>query len=159
MIFVSFGNSPKVHSFDRLAKAIDDYAFKSKEKIFVQSGHTSYHFLHCQSVAFLTHDEMHEKINNCTLLITHGGWGTISEALTMGKIVVAVPRLLGAEHFHDQSDLVRALEKSGYILGVYNIKDLPDVIEKAKTFSFKRLDRPSVNRIIIDKINEWCGKN
>jgi uncharacterized protein (TIGR00661 family) len=155
MIFVSFGNAPVEHSFTRLAEAIDRYAETISEECFVQSGNTRYRFKNCRYIDFITHDEMLEKMKQASIVILQGGWGTISEALLLHKRVVAVPRIEGLENYHDQSDLVKKLESIGYLIGVYEIEDLPEAIEKARSISFKYLQRADASGLINKTIKEW----
>jgi UDP-N-acetylglucosamine transferase subunit ALG13 len=131
MIFVSFGNVPI--PFTRLALKIDEIAGVWQENFIVQHGYTEYHFLNAESVKFLSGSEMMQLIENASVVITHGGYGTISECVKKGKPVIAVPRVAG-EHNHSQEELVKALEKDGYILATYNTNDLREKILEASYF-------------------------
>jgi UDP-N-acetylglucosamine transferase subunit ALG13 len=131
MIFVAFGNVPL--PFLRLAKMIAEIAAEAKEDFFVQAGHTDLSFSRVSWEKFLAHSSMLAYLKKAEVVISHGGYGTLSEAVKMRKKVVAVPRLAG-EHNHSQLELVEALEKEGYLLGVYNIADLKKKIAEARTF-------------------------
>jgi UDP-N-acetylglucosamine transferase subunit ALG13 len=131
MIFVVFGYAP--FAFNRLANEIDAIAENSPQDFLVQCGHTDYPFRHARAVKYFNHSEMRQYMERAELVISHGGCGTLSEALKTGKKVIAVPRLEG-EHNHSQRELVAALEKEGYLLGVYDIAELENQIKAAGNF-------------------------
>ncbi|MBN2400386.1 MAG: hypothetical protein JXI33_08630 [Candidatus Aminicenantes bacterium] len=116
-----------------MANKIDAIAREAHEEFFVQAGHTDLSFSQVKWEKFLDHSTMFEYLRKAEIVISHGGYGTLSEALKMRKRVVAVPRLEG-EHNHSQRELVTALEKEGYLLGVYEITDLKKKIAEARTF-------------------------
>lgn len=145
MIFVIFGNVPL--PFLRLAKKIDEIAGKSNEEYFVQVGYTDYPFKKVKRSRFLDHSTMRDYLKKAEIVISHGGYGTISEAVKMGKKVVAVPRLAG-EHNHSQLELVQALEKEGYLLGVYAIADLEKKITEARNFVPSKFKSGNAGEII-----------
>ena len=153
MIFVSFGNP--YHSFDRLAIAIDKFAFESGEEVIVQTGHTKFDYKYAVSFDFCLQDEMKDYILRAEILVLQGGWGSISDAIDLGKKLVVVPRINGIEHNHDQEQLVRKLESIGCLLGVYDINTLPSIINNAKEFNFKSLKRGNPTNIIQKSIDEW----
>jgi UDP-N-acetylglucosamine transferase subunit ALG13 len=145
MIFVAFGNVP--FPFARLADKIAEIADGSKEEFFVQAGYADLTFSNVRWEKFLDHSSMLACLKKAEIVISHGGYGTLSEALKMGKKVVAVPRLKG-EHNHAQLELVEALEKEGYLLGVYDIADLEKKIAAARTFAPREFKPGNAGEII-----------
>ena len=145
MIFVTFGNVPI--SFFRLARKVDEIARRSEEEFIVQCGHTDFHFAHAKARKFLSNGEMVELIDRASVVVTHGGYGTISECMKQGKRVVAVPRTK-EEHNHSQEELVRALEQEGYVLGVYDINDLEKKLLEARSFVPKQTVKTDVSGLI-----------
>jgi UDP-N-acetylglucosamine transferase subunit ALG13 len=156
MIFVSFGNVPI--PFLRLAKAIDLYALTIEEEVIVQCGNTEFNFKHCKVMKFIDHDEMILLMKNASIVVLQGGWGAISEASNLGCKIVSVPRILNTEHNHDQFQLVEALEKHGVLLGVYDIKELAIILEKARSYVFLQIIRGNAKEIINKSIKEWMKK-
>lgn len=142
-------------SFDRMAAAIDDLAQNIEEEVYVQTGNTRYKFKYARTVKFLKHDEMLEAMNKASMVILQGGWGTISEALMLGKKIVSIPRRVGQECNHDQAELVRELERRGHLLGVYDTRDLGAVLERARTHPFVPLERGRASHIISRTIDSW----
>lgn len=157
MIFCAFGNVPAQESFIRMARAVDNLARDIDEEILAQVGNIRYDFKYLNAVKFFSHDEMLANTKAASLVILHGGWGSISEAIQLGKKIVAFPRIKGLEHRHDQGELVRALEKKSCLLGVYNEKDLPMVVKKARSFEFQPLKRGSAKKIIEEYVINYFG--
>ena len=155
MIFVTFGNVPI--PFKRLARKVDELAGVINEEFIVQHGYTNYPFKNVKAHQFFSSDEMLKLMNDATIIITHGGYGTISECLKKGKKVIAVPRIQG-EHNHSQGELVRRLESKGCIVGVYNINDLGDKILYIRTFKPKPIKKGDDSKII-NKFIQNLSKN
>ena len=152
MILVTVGTH--YQSFERLVKAADDYSLTTDEKVVIQRGFTEYECKNAECFDFCQKDRMSELIKEADIMVMQGGWGALRESIDMGKRIVAVPRIEGPEHVHDQEQIVRKLEKEGCVLAVYDIKDLPSKIEEAKTFKFRPLNHGSA-KIIADKLEEW----
>ena len=92
-------------------------------------------------------------------MITHGGVGSIIDALSFGKIPIVVPRRKDLnEHTDDhQMQITKAMEKQGLIIPVYNIDDLKNAIDKARKLKIKkRVKKKSKILDLIDKkLKEW----
>jgi len=132
MIFVITGTHHQ--GFERLVRGMDELAPHLKEKVIIQKGHTKYTPKNSEYFDFCTLEEMYGYIRKARVVVTHGGIGSITDALGEGKPVVVVPRLRRfGEHVDDhQLDITRELEKEGMITAVYDIKDLKGAIKKAK---------------------------
>jgi len=154
MIFVSLGTHSQ--PFDRLAKGIDDYAANTLEEIIVQTGVTKYefkniarHFDYCQK------DVMNDYVDKADVLVMQGGWGGMEEAIDKGKRVVAVPRIEGKEHIHNQEQLVRKLESLGCLKGCYDVEKLGECIEYARHHDFQPLKKGKAADTIKNVMTEW----
>lgn len=131
MIFVVFGTVPV--PFDRLAKKIDEIAGEIAEPIVVQSGFTKYPYSKAKAHAFLTNEEMGQYMKEAALIISHGGMGTIAEALKIKKKTLVIPRN-NREHNHSQVELAEELEKRGLVVYVRDIELLKDAINNISGF-------------------------
>lgn len=153
MIFVSIGtmNMP----FLRMAKAVDEYAATSDEKVIVQTGYTDYEYLYATAFKFCTKEEMQQYINDASIVVLQGGWGAISEAMEKDKKIVVVPRYDKKEHIHDQFQLVRKLDELNCVIGVFDEKNLPAAIEKARSFKFCHIEKGNAEGIIQDQLRKW----
>jgi UDP-N-acetylglucosamine transferase subunit ALG13 len=150
LILVLVGTSP--YSFDRLISAVDEYAPRCEEEIFIQLGHTSYIPRNACYQRFLEKHVILEKIREASLVISQGGFGSIADCLRAGKRIVAVPRKPELkEAHHSQEELVRELERLGRLVGGYEIGELPEAIRKAKVAVFK----PGTRHQIPDLINRF----
>lgn len=73
------------------------------------------------------------------------------------KRIVVIPRYDKTEHIHDQFQLIRKLDSLGCVIGVFDEKDLPDAVEKARTFDFQQMPKGNTETIIREKLVEWFG--
>ena len=139
MIFVMVGT----HSmgFERLVKAMDEIA--RREEVIIQIGNTDYKPRNAEYFTFAGIKEIRDYIKKAEVVVTQGGIGSVSDSLRYGKPTVVVPRLEKyGEHTNDhQLDLTRELEEEGRIIAVYDIKVLPEAIEKARTMKPKKRKR------------------
>ncbi len=142
MILVTLGTQDK--QFVRLLKAIDQEIEKGniKEKVIVQAGFTvdKYQTKNMEMFDLLDREEFNKLVNECSLLITHGGVGSILTGLKANKKIIACPRLFKyKEHMNNhQVQIINEFEKAGYILG-YNENDkLSDILKKSHKFKPKK---------------------
>lgn len=154
MIFASFGNAPSSMTFHRMAEAINHLAEQTSERIFVQTGNTDFAFKNVETVKFLTHEEMLSKMQDASIVLLQGGWGTISEAISLNKPIVSIPRKVGQECNHPQEEVVKYLEQCGCLLGCYDTTRLLEIIQKARTYHFKPLKRGDASGLINTFINK-----
>lgn len=146
MILVTVGTHTQ--PFDRLVKAADDYAAKTNEEIIIQQGCSNYLCRHAKSFSICSKQEMSEYQDKASVIIMQGGWGAMLECIDAGKKVIAVPRIEGLEHIHNQEQVVRKLDKLGCVIGVYDIAQLPRAIERARTFTPCSLERGNGANVI-----------
>lgn len=117
MIFVAVGTQK--FQFNRLLIEIDSLVQEKKidEKIFAQIGNSDYYPKLFEYTEFLTKEEFNDYIEKCSLLITHGGVGTILSAKRIDKPVLVVPRLKKFnEHVDDhQLEIAQAFKKKNFV--------------------------------------------
>lgn len=157
MILVTLGTQDK--SFKRLLEAVDKAIENNiiKDKVIVQAGCTKYKSNNMEIFDLIPRDEFENLINECRLLITHGGVGSILAGITHGKKVIAAPRLSKyKEHVNDhQLQIVENFSKNKYILSLKDFSKLGKIIEKSKTFKPRKFVSNTENLIknIEDYIN------
>lgn len=136
LILVTLGTNDK--SFERLLAEVERLIDLGliQEEVVVQAGKTIYHSEKMKIWDLLPMSEMEQLTKQCSLLITHGGVGSIISALKYGKRVIAVPRLEKyKEHVNDhQLQIIRNFGSSGCIIGTEGVEELENALEKAKTF-------------------------
>ena len=134
MIFVTLGTQDK--SFERLLQAIDREIEKGniKEKVVVQAGYTKYETKNMEIMDLVSQDEFDKLMKSCSLLITHGGVGSILTGIKYGKPVIAAARLKKyKEHSNDhQKQIIKEFGDLGYILELRDFNKLGKMIEKSK---------------------------
>ena len=136
MIFVTVGTHEQ--PFNRLVKAMDEYAASSNEKVYIQTGFSTYEPVHCESSEFIPFTSMKEFMERAEVVVTHGGPSSFIEAMAAGKAPVVVPRKAEfGEHVNDhQVDFVQFVaEHQGGMVPGYDVAELPTAIEKARKLS------------------------
>lgn len=137
MILITLGSQK--FQFNRLLKEVDELIKKGKieEKVFAQIGYSDYIPQEYESVKFLEREEMADKIEEATLIITHGGTGAIITALKKGKKVIAVPRMKQFNEHVDDHQLQIVKQFEGELISVvYDIKKLEEEINQIKEKKF-----------------------
>ncbi|MDD6757556.1 MAG: glycosyltransferase [bacterium] len=140
MIFVTLGTQDK--KFPRLLQALDKAIEKGEieEKVIVQAGNTKYESENMDIFDLISPDEFNKYIDDCDILITHGGVGSIITAVKKGKKVIAAARLQKyKEHVNDhQLDIIKSFDDAGYIIGLDSVEKLGEALKKVKDFEPKR---------------------
>lgn len=134
MILCLTGTNP--YSFERLVKHVD-IALGQKHKVIIQKGNTPYIPQFSEYFDFCDNDQLIKHINNSELIISQGGYGSMMEAIQMGKKIIAVPRKIDfKEALDDQSELVRYFAEKKYILGCFDVGQLEKFVSKCLKGSF-----------------------
>ncbi len=149
MILVTLGTQDK--HFTRLVKEIDRLKEKKviKEKVLVQLGFTKYESKNLETFDLIEPDKLNQLIEDASLIITHGGVGSILSGIRHNKKVIAIPRLEKyKEHTNDhQLQIVNEFYNAGYILKCENIEDLANVLKDVKTFKPKKFKSNTANMV------------
>jgi len=136
LILVTLGtqNNSFYRLLEEIQKNIDNG--KIKEDVIVQKGYTKFESNDMKLLNEVSPDEFEKLIEKADLIITHGGVGSIITAITKGKKVIAIPRLKKyKEHVNDhQVEIIESFNEKGYIIGLHDINELSDALEKAKDF-------------------------
>ena len=84
MIFITVGS--RSFQFERLLKAVDLAIEKGEisDEVFAQVGSSTYQVKNYKTVDFLNHEEFNKKLNECDVVLTHGGTGVIVNAIKLG---------------------------------------------------------------------------
>lgn len=158
MILITLGSQK--FQFNRLLKEVDELIKEGKieEKVFAQIGYSDYIPQEYESVKFLEREEMADKIEEATLIITHGGTGAIITALKKGKKVIAVPRMKKFNEHVDDHQLQIVKQFEGELISVvYDIKNLEEEINEIKEKKFNVYK--SNTQQIIESIEEFIKNN
>jgi len=159
MIFVTLGTQDK--GFPRLLEAIDKQIEKGniKEKVIVQAGLTEYESKNMEIFDLVPQKDFDKYVDEASLIITHGGAGSILTAVKKGKKVIAAARLAKyKEHNNDhQLQIVEEFSEKGYILELDNFDELDKVLKKAKTFKPKKYvsNTKNIENLVTKYIEEY----
>ena len=149
MILVLLGTQDK--QFTRLLEAVDREIENGtiKDRVVVQAGQTKYESKNMEIFDLLPAPEYEKLMNEADLIITHGGAGSILNAIKKGKTVIAAARLSKyKEHHNDhQKQIIGEFEKQGYILELKDFNKLGKLIEKSKKFKPKKFESNTQNMV------------
>lgn len=135
MIVALVGTCP--YGFERMLQPLDEAARKRGWDVFMQTGFTAWKPGHSRYEAFVPRQELVRMLKNAEVVVTHGGYGSIRDSLTLGRPVIAVPRRgdLGEHQDSHQEEIVRELERMGLLIGVYDTRELEAAIDRARSFT------------------------
>ncbi|MDH4196737.1 MAG: beta(1,3)galactosyltransferase EpsH [Candidatus Aminicenantes bacterium] len=118
MILVTVGQER--FPFDRLLRLADDAVASGEVEgpAFAQTGHSAYVPRAFPHANFLPPDKLRDLIRRSTLVITHGGVGTIVQCLDEDKVPLVVPRdpRLGEHLDGHQLEFSARMEIEGRVL-------------------------------------------
>lgn len=160
MIFVVLGTQK--FQCNRLLQIIDELidAGSISEEVYAQRGHSDYEPKNYAVADFLSKEEFENKIEECSLLITHSGVGTILSGMNHHKPVIVFPRLKKyKEHVDDhQLDIARAFSKKNLVLMCGEEDDMAELIDRSRNIKFGTYisQRDNMIGIIRNYINNNC---
>ena len=151
MVFVTLGTQKQ--QFTRLLEDVENSNLLKDEEIIVQRGNTKYESKRLKLIDFISIDEMKQYIEKAEFVITHGGVGSIIDALNLGKKVLAVPRLKKyTEHVDDhQKEICEKLCEEGYIEQLLEEDSIDEKIEKIRNSKYKKYENDKKYLDIIEK--------
>ena len=136
MILVLLGTQN--NEFKRLLQEIEKNIENKSitEEVIVQSGFTKYESNKMKIFDMIPKEELLNLVKKSSLVITHGGVGSIQMALQESKKVIAVPRKAKYhEHVNDhQCQIVKNFDEKGYLIGAEDAEDLDKALKKIKDF-------------------------
>ena len=158
MILVTLGTQDK--DFSRLLKAVEKQIKKGKikDKVVAQIGTTKYESDLMETFDLIPADKFDRLMDECDILITHGGVGSILAGLKNNKKVIAAARLSEYnEHVNDhQLQIIENFTNSGYILNLKDFDKLDKVLKKVEGFKPKKYKSNTEN--FVKLIEEYIDK-
>ncbi len=148
MIFLTVGSER--FPFDRLVRGVDEWAGSGSLSLplFGQIGTSLYEPRHFPWVRTLPYREMDERIRLSGCVICHGGVGTLLQALSYGKGVVALAReSRWKEHLDDhQRELLERLQGTPGLTVLPSLEGLAEAVIGALEGSRGEVPPPSPQR-------------
>lgn len=139
MIFISLGTQDK--SFHRLLEEVESLCEKGllRDRIVVQAGYTKFNSKFMEIFDYMDQKEFENNIQDCNLLIAHGGVGTIMTAMNYHKKIIGVPRLAkyGEHHNDHQVEILSQFDEKGYLIFSPTVEMLEDTLRIVATFNPK----------------------
>ena len=158
MILVLLGTQH--NEFTRLIKEVEKCINTGtiKEKVIVQAGFTKYKSDKMEIFDMISNEKLTKYVDEATLVITHGGVGSIIMALDKGKKVIAVPRLHEfGEHVNDhQRQIIKVFSEKKYLIGIENVDELEDAIKNIAKFEPTKYENN--NQKMINIIENYIEK-
>lgn len=138
MVFIAIGTQKQ--QFTRIFELVEKSKILKNEEIFAQSGFTKYDSKRIKMLGFIPQEQLEDYIKNCSIVICHGGVGTIFTALRYDKKVLVVPRLKKyKEHKNDhQVEICEELAKEGYIAYLRHTEDIDEKIKELQNMELKK---------------------
>lgn len=148
MVFVTVGTDH--HPFDRLVQWVDDWLESTDREVscLVQYG-TSQRPQHADAIEYMDHDRLVRAMADASVVIAHGGPGTIMDCRRAGRVPIVVPRrhALG-EHVDDhQVRFSRRIADLDEIELVDDATDLHDTLARL-------VDEPRAASVDLDHVTE-----
>ena len=140
MILVLLGTQN--NSFHRLLEEVEKNINEGtiNEEVIVQAGYTKFKSHKMRIIDLISKEQLEQFQEEASLIITHGGVGSIITSIKKGKKVIAVPRMHEyGEHVNNhQIQIVKNFDEQGYIIGIERVEDLKQAIIKSKKFKPKK---------------------
>lgn len=135
LIFLTVGSALP---FDRLVRLVDDMLprLELDQPVFAQIGHGKYRPRHFDYIDFLSKDRFKYVFAESSLIISHAGIGTISEALNARKSILVMPRQKAFGELVDDHQILTAqkFESLGHILSFSNSEQFLIKMNESKNF-------------------------
>lgn len=132
MIFVTIGSAVEGIEFTRLIKKMDEIAGKLDEEVVMQIGTVPYEPKNAKYFRYTSYQGNLSYFQKASLVVGHGGTGTILNALKFQVPIVVVPRRhLYGEHVDDhQVELAQRLVGNELVEVVYELEELESAIKE-----------------------------
>jgi len=148
MIYITVGNNP--FGFDDLIKTIDNFDNIEKYSFYAQIGNGFYKPRNIKFKKFLT-TNIHEKlIKESSLVISHGGLGTILDLIKLKKKFLIVPQKK-SDILNYKLYFVKKLSKKYDLNYIKNLNNLKFSIERLLKKNNKIIKLPKTNINILVK--------
>jgi UDP-N-acetylglucosamine transferase subunit ALG13 len=144
--------------FDRLIKAVDDWAFeRCRKDVTAQIGPSRYVPRAIEHFAFMEHDRFFDLQSRCTVMVSHAGMGSIITALELGKPIIILARD-HERHEHRNGHQLDTLRQFAKYPGIYAARDEAEVaalLDKSDTLTATPTIGGSAPRDFVEKLADY----
>jgi len=142
--------------FSRMIRVVE--ALADEHEVVIQAGYTKHKSNKMRIFDFTTSDELAELYDRSDYIVTHGGAGSIFQAVKAGKKTLVFPRLEKyGEHVDDhQLQLAGKLAELGYLQIFADGDDIKTNFANLQNFVPKTYDLTGeITDLVAKKLNEW----
>ena len=140
MIFIVLGTQK--FQLNRLLKLVDSLIEQGQicDDVYAQIGNSTYIPKHYKYVCFLDKKDFEQKMEECEIVVSHSGVGTIISGLKHEKPVIVFPRLEKyGEHVDDhQLEIGESFSKNNLVFLCGENDDLLELIKKSRIHKFNK---------------------
>ena len=140
MIFIVLGTQK--FQLNRLLKLLDGLVEKGQicDDVYAQIGNSTYIPKHYKYVRFLNKKDFEQTMEECEIVVSHSGVGTIISGLKHEKPVIVFPRLEKyGEHVDDhQLEIGESFSKNNLVFLCGENDDLLELIKKSRIHKFNK---------------------
>ena len=140
MIFIVLGTQK--FQLNSLLKLLDGLVEKGQicDDVYAQIGNSTYIPKHYKYVRFLNKKDFEQKMEECEIVVSHSGVGTIISGLKHEKPVIVFPRLEKyGEHVDDhQLEIGESFSKNNLVFLCGENDDLLELIKKSRIHKFNK---------------------
>lgn len=136
MILCLLGTNP--YQFERLAKSFDNLCGDIKVKGMIQLGYTDCKLHNVESFSFCERNKLINLVEECEIVISQGGFGSMFDALIRQKPLIVTPRQVSrGECLDDQNELVDYWSKKGYLQKCNDVNKLTEYVDNIRSHKLK----------------------
>lgn len=148
MIFVTIGST----DFDPLIAKMDQLAPTLGDQVVMQIGNGQY--VPKNGPFFRFAESLDDYYHQATVIVAHGGLGTIMEALGLRKALVCVVN--PTTYDRHQEHLLEVFAQQGYLVWCKDMDQLAQAVEQARAGNFARYESPPCH--IAEAIDTYLAK-
>lgn len=160
MIFVTVGTHEQ--GMERLLIELDRLIGEKeiKDEIVAQIGYSLYKPKNYKYKEMISYDEMDEMVKKASIVITHGGPGSIFHSLKYGKTPIVVPRNPKHNEHVDNHQILftKRLESEGKVIAVFDTEELEEKIKDYKMLAKRCNVNTSGNENFIKEFSKMIEK-
>lgn len=157
MIFITVGTD---HSFDRLVKAVDQWAAThERHDFYAQVGRHAWKPNFIPFVEMMPHAELLDCIQSAELIISHAGMGTILSAIKFRKKIIVLPKQakLGEHRNDHQMATCRRLLNHSIANIAFTESEIFQMLEHPESLIISADSIPRSNNSLIEGIRNFIN--
>ena len=160
VIFVTVGAQMP---FDRLVKAVDDWARASgRNDVFAQIGQSEYLPSNIEWTQFLSPEEFKHKYETAKVIVAHAGTGSLITALQLSKPILIMPRRASLRETRNDHQVATSEQflRFGSVTVAWNENELIEKLESVDSLRGESQGiKPHASHELIKALQEFIDGN